>query len=538
MLRASLSGIRSGAPLLFLACAGCAAATQTPSTGSTPGAPATTLPAPGATAAAITVPDLRTRVSILAHDSMRGRETGTPGARAAADYLVSEVRRLGLRPAGENGTYLARVPLTRQASRTEAAFRGTQGAERALTRDDLVLISGFTDLPGRPRPTGQGNLVYGGYMVDPAVTQQQELKPEQLSGAALVVRFGAPEGVNPRSAQPRIPLGPLMGPGSPLSAILLVSEGPLQPLWSHVRSSGHVLKLAGGGGEEPGGGPPIFLVSPAAAQRMLGTPLASARQPRTGLGTFRYTVRQTTDTVPAWNVVAVLPGSDPRRATQYVALGAHYDHVGVGEPVNGDSIYNGADDDASGTSGVLEIAERFASLPAAQRPGRSLLFVWHTAEEVGLLGSEWYTEHSTVRRDSIVAQINIDMIGRNHPDSIFLVGSRRLSTQLGDTVEAVNRRQARPLALDYSFDRPGHPEQIYCRSDHYNYGRFGIPVVFFTTGLHEDYHKPSDEPETLNYEKLAKVSQFIGDVVGAVASGATRPVVNQPVPPPGSPCVQ
>lgn len=536
-MRAGSNSTRGAAPLLFLALAGCAGAAA--GAGAATGPTAVAAPAPGATAAGITPADLRLRVGLLAHDSLRGRRTGTPGIATASRYLVAEAQRLGLRPAGENGTYLQRVPLVRRSVRFEAGARTPRG-EVPLTRRELALISGVAGLPGRPRPAGEGPLVYGGYMVDPAVRADRELKPQQLSGAVLLIRFGAPEGVNPETTPPRLPLATLMGPGSPVSAILLVVEGPaLEEIWEFAKGSDQTMRLAAAqAAEGPGGGPPVFMVSAAAAERLLGAPLAGARDPRAGLGTLRYAVREQEERIEGHNVLAVLPGSDRARAGQYVSVGAHYDHVGVGDPVNGDSIFNGADDDASGTSAVLEIAEHFAHLPAAQRPARSLLFVWHTAEEEGLLGSEWLTDHPTFARDSVVAQLNIDMIARNHPDSVFVVGSRRASTALGTTVDAVNQRLARPMGLDYTLDAPGHPEQIYCRSDHYNYARYGIPVAFFTTGLHPDYHKPSDEPETLDYDKLARVSAFIGEVAGAVAAAPTRPTVDRPVPPPGAPCVQ
>ncbi|HEV2150167.1 MAG TPA: M28 family peptidase [Longimicrobiaceae bacterium] len=520
-------GPRTALLLALLALAGCAA-----------GAPAagTAGPTPmGAadTGARITADDLRQRVEILAHDSMLGRGTGTPGARMAADYIAAELRRMGVRPAGDDGTYLARVPLVREGNQVEASAR-TRGGEAALGRDDLLLLSGrLTDVPARPRPAGEGPIVFGGYQADPA---QRALSAEQLRGAVLVLRFGAPEGVAARSAN--YDLGQLWGPGSPVAAVVIVNEGgPLQGAWDYLRASGDgSMRLDTGTERTGGGGPPVFLASAAAAERLVGGPLG--REPRTGLGTFRYRLTQGQERPQAWNVVGVLPGSDPARAGQYVAVGAHYDHVGVGEPVNGDSIYNGADDDASGTAAVIGIAERYAALPQAQRPARSLLFVFHTAEEVGLLGSEWFTDHPTVPRDSIVAQLNIDMIGRNHPDSVFLVGSRRISTQLGAAVEAANARQPRPMVLDYSWDAPGHPEQIFCRSDHYSYARYGIPVTFFTTGLHEDYHKPSDEPDTIDYEKLARVARLISTIAGDVANAPTRPAVDRPVPPLGAPCVQ
>ncbi|HEX2189929.1 MAG TPA: M28 family peptidase, partial [Longimicrobiaceae bacterium] len=478
---------------------------------------------------------LAAHVGALAHDSMRGRETGTPGARMAADYLTTRLRELGVRPAGDDGTYLARVPLVRESVRIDASAR-TPAGEVALGRGDLVLLSGLSDVPGSPRPAGEGPIVFGGYQADPGVTRAQEPTSEQLRGAVLVIRYGAPAGVAATSA--RFDLGQLWSPGSPVSAVLLVAEpGPLQQAWDYLlESSGGSMRLDTGAERPAGGGPPVFLVSPAAAERLVGGPLG--RQPRTGLGTLRFRLEDAVERLDAWNVVGVVPGSDPRLAGQYVAVGAHYDHVGITEAVNGDSINNGADDDASGTAAVLAVAERYAALPQAQRPGRSLLLVWHTGEEEGLLGSEWFTDHPTVPRDSVVAQINIDMIGRNHPDSIFVVGSRRASTQLGQAVEAANARQARPLVLDYGFDAPGHPEQIYCRSDHYNYARYGIPVTFFTTGLHEDYHKPSDEADKIDYDKLARVTALVSDIVGDVASAPARPAVDRPVPPLGAPCVQ
>jgi Zn-dependent M28 family amino/carboxypeptidase len=192
---------------------------------------------------------------------------------------------------------------------------------------------------------------------------------------------------------------------------------------------------------------------------------------------------------------------------------------------------------------LLEIAEALASGP---RPKRSALFVWHTGEERGLLGSNYFTENPTVPRDSIVAQVNIDMIGRGMaadqpnggPTYLGLVGSRRLSTQYGDLVEEVNRLQPTPFAFDYQFDADGHPDNIYCRSDHYSYARFGIPVAFFFTGEHADYHQLTDEPQYLDYPHFAAITRFIGDVVRAVAERPTRLLVDKPVPPRGAPCRQ
>jgi hypothetical protein len=304
---------------------------------------------------------------------------------------------------------------------------------------------------------------------------------------------------------------------------------------------------------------------------------------------------------PARNVVAILPGSDAKLRGEYVAVGAHTDHIGFNHmPVDHDSIriynhivrpggaedqgaratpeqqtevnkelaawrlahpgetrldsiYNGADDDGSGTVSALEIAERLAALKPA--PRRSILFVFHIGEEKGLLGSRYYTDFPTVPRDSIVAQLNMDMVGRGDawdqtgldksgralhggPNSLFLVGSRRLSTELGDIVERVNAEGKHGLVFDYAFDANGHPEYIYCRSDHYEYARYGIPIVFFTTGVHSDYHQVTDEPEYIDYQHMARVASLVEDVTVHVANLDHRVVVDHPKPDPRGACQQ
>jgi Zn-dependent M28 family amino/carboxypeptidase len=189
------------------------------------------------------------------------------------------------------------------------------------------------------------------------------------------------------------------------------------------------------------------------------------------------------------------------------------------------------------------------------KPRRSLLFVWHNGEEAGLYGSEWYTDHPTVPRDAIVAQLNMDMVGRGsaadntgitkegvryrgNPDYVALVGSRRLSTELGDLAESVNRAGKRPLSFDYLMDANGHPVNIYCRSDHYEYARYGIPIIFFTTGGHADYHQVTDEPQYIDYERLARVTQYVADLATRVGNLDHRPVVDKPKPDPKGQCVQ
>jgi len=293
---------------------------------------------------------------------------------------------------------------------------------------------------------------------------------------------------------------------------------------------------------------------------------------------------------PSRNVIGILPGSDASLRGQYVAIGAHNDHIGLTRrPLDHDSVLannmvvrrqgvqdtvrvptadetariavlrdsltrahggarpdsvnNGADDDGSGTVAMLEIAQRFASAPA---PRRSMLFVSHTGEEKGLWGSEWFTDHPTVPRDSIVAQLNMDMVGRGKatdimgrgPNNVQLIGTRRLSTQLGDLIDSVNAARTPHMDIDPSFDTNGHPLNRYCRSDHYMYARYGIPITYFSLGYHTDYHQVTDEPQYIDYEHMARIARFVSDIGEAIANRPQRLVVDKPRPDPAGGCRQ
>ena len=292
--------------------------------------------------------------------------------------------------------------------------------------------------------------------------------------------------------------------------------------------------------------------------------------------------RDSTHRAPARNVVAVLEGADPLLKSEYVALTAHNDHIGYTNapvdhdslkafnlvvrpmgadsrnrpatpedvtairaildslrrirPPRPDSIRNGADDDGSGTIALIEIAEAFAR--SNVRPKRSILFVSHTAEEKGLLGSAYFTDHPTVPRDNIVAEIDVDMIGRGSardikgggPTYLEVVGLRRLSKEFGDWLEAANAKQSVPFVFNYEYDAPGHPLQYYCRADHYSYARYGIPSVSLSRGAHVDYHMITDEPQYIDYPDYARLVQMVFDGMMAVANADHRPQLSVPKP--------
>jgi Zn-dependent M28 family amino/carboxypeptidase len=289
-------------------------------------------------------------------------------------------------------------------------------------------------------------------------------------------------------------------------------------------------------------------------------------------------------------VIAILRGSDPALRGQYVGISAHNDHEGFADravdhdslvayntvmrpqgandpagtpsaaqaariralrdslsalhPARRDSIYNGADDDGSGTVALMEIAQRMAA--SGTRPRRSILFISHTAEESGLLGSQWFSDHPTIPRDSLVTVLNMDMVGHGRaeevrgggPYSIQMIGSRRLSTELGDLIDALNTRRANPMQIDYSWDAAGHPANRYCRSDHFMYARHGIPITYFSLGYHPHYHMVTDEPQYIDYEHGARVASFLHDIAMEVANRPARLVVNGPRQDPNAPCRQ
>jgi Zn-dependent M28 family amino/carboxypeptidase len=242
------------------------------------------------------------------------------------------------------------------------------------------------------------------------------------------------------------------------------------------------------------------------------------------------------------NVVGVVEGTDATLRNEYVALGAHLDHLGrttdEKRVKGGDDINNGADDDGSGVVALITMAEAIAKGP---RPKRSLLFVWHTGEEYGSWGAQYLVAFPPMPLDRIVAQLNVDMIGRakspgisqpgdsqlTGPTEVYLVGSRRLSRELGDTCVAVNEAYLH-LKFNFKYDAPGDPEKIYTRSDHYEYAQKGIPVAFFFTGLHGDYHRPSDEVSRIDFSKLQRVARTVLATAWTLANAPTRLRIDAP----------
>jgi peptidase M28-like protein len=549
-----------------------AAALLLPLLGCGPSGGASSSPSPaGSSTPAITAAELRTRLYDYADDSMQGRRSGTPGNVKATEFIAAAANRIGLEPAGENGGWFQTVPIVRRTLDPGSALTVDGTSFKAW--DDLI-----------PRDQGKGaRSVAGARAIYGGTWDHDLISLEQARGKLVVITLPPVNGIPAGSAN-----------RAQTTERFHTAAGILVATLDHIATSERLELQDAGAQLASGTGPdvPAFMYGTSrVAEALVGAPLSTLRAGAEGKmvsGDVRFLDAPVGD--PARNVVAILRGSDPALRGEIVAIGAHNDHEGIGpetlehdslrafnrvmrpEGANStpgepsveqttriraildslrqerkprlDSVLNGADDDGSGSVGVLEIAEQLAKGPA--RPKRSVLFVWHTAEEMGLLGSNWFTRHPTVPRDSIVAQLNLDMIGRGGaadikgggPTYLQVIGSRRLSTELGDLIDRVNSGGKHGFAFDYTFDADGHPSNYYCRSDHYMYARFGIPIAFFTTGSHPDYHQLTDEPQYIDYDKMARVTQFIGEVARAVADLNHRPVVDKPKPDPEGVCKQ
>jgi hypothetical protein len=551
--------------------------------------------APAPTTAAITPHDLQIRLYQFADDSMMGRQVGRVGNYKGTTYIAAEMKRLGLVPAGDNGTYFQVLPFhTKQF---------TNHSRLTVDGNPIAWEKEFVAVPGgrAPRAIDTVRVIFGG--VDGDTTRQ--ITAAQAAGKFVVV-LPRPASANTGRGGARGGRGGFGAAPSRFANAVAVATIDLDELTPAQRAAINIPTVAsqsavrGGGGRGGRGGDAVDSLTLLKQQIAALAPQATLRMTREGAAKlFHRTsidglvpggtgglVTASLDFIElpsewARNVVAMIPGSDPVLKNEYVAIGAHNDHVGMRNPpvdkdslkafntiknrkllannmisltpdqldeikVNMDSIRkiypkarmdsvnNGADDDGSGSMGVLEIAEAMQAMKV--KPKRTTLFVWHTGEEGGLVGSKFFTENPTVPMDSVVAQINIDMIGRGRAVDIpgggdnylGVVGSFFDSKDLGETVQSVNKKEAKPFNLDYRYDSTltwsGY-NNIYGRSDHYNYAKQGVPIAFFWTGLHGDYHQPSDEPEWIDYPHYAAIANYIEKLVVEIGNGP-RPRMN------------
>ena len=459
----------------------------------------------------ITASDIRSRIEILAHDSMLGRDTPSPGLERAAAYVVEQFRRLGLRPAGEGGTYVQRFGVSRWTVDTAASTLelSAGGARTTVTfGDDVRVIGGAVS----GRPIGGGAVLVAGPLT-PSASRDPRLRDRIVLLAPDFERplpFDLGDRVDEIAATAR--------------AVILLSNRDTS-LFSRRIGTSLEPRLTPDFRDAGGGAPVVELRESALGGIAAAAALDLARlraldstaiREVPGLRAELRLARRYLQRAAAPNVVAVLEGRDPGLRHEHVAISAHLDHVGV-RPGSPDSVFNGADDNASGVAGLLELAEAFSRRDA--RPARSLLFLVPSGEEKGLWGSAYYVRHPTVPLGDIVADLNLDLIGRNWADSVIVTGPE-MST-LGETLRRVTAAHPQ-LRMAPVTDR-WPEERIFYRSDHYNFAMKGVPVLFFTSGTHADYHQPSDAADRIDSEKTSRLVRLVFHLGAAVANAPGRP---------------
>ncbi len=457
-------------------------------------------------AAGILADAIERHITFLASDELAGRNTPSPGLEAAATYLVGALEEAGLEPAGENGTFIQRFPYTRTAMVTAA--RQVNYRLAGSTRE-LQYARDYYVIPGQ-LSASNAEVLFGGAASRPAADLAQtangkvvffttEGNPVIGTGEALLSAFQA-------ATQGRA------------AAVVLLLDGTQQPdsildMASGLQGAGLAtpLPIVGLSSES---GATLFAAAGLDLAALRASPPGNAI-PLNGITMNVAAPFEVSEHTPP-NVVAMVRGSDPELRNEYIVYSAHFDHVGVGIPdASGDSIYNGADDDASGTAVLLEVAAAFEALDVP--PARSVLFLAVSGEEKGLLGSKYFSENPTVPIEGIVLNINLDMVGRNHPDTIIGVG--RQSPTLGPLTDRVLREHP-----DLGFtviEDPKPEDQAFFRSDHLHFVNKDIPAIFYTTWDHEDYHKPSDEIHLIDMEKAARLGRMVFYVGALVAGGTT-----------------
>ena len=492
----------------------------------------------------ITPQSLRTWLTYLASDELEGRATFSEGLALAGAYIADQLKEAGVKPGGDHGSYFQRVEVLgiRSTSHSSVTIE-VNGQKRTFSDGEGV---SFPRNVGGKRTQTIHEVEFAGYGLD--------LNSEHNDYDGFDVRRKAVVWLGTRG-----PRGTEEGQSGRLlrgrAAFALEEMGAAAVIGPQGETGGQR-----GGGR--GGAPGADFTTAARLDSSLPASItanddfleflfsgseikyealkAKAQQqedlPRFTLKGVTLTFNldadyQVVNTRYTRNVVGIVEGADARLKDTYVAFGAHYDHIGYLQGAlpagQTDRIYNGADDDGSGTVALIGLARAFAHAPKTKR---SLIFVWHAGEELGMHGSKYFVDHPTVPLDKIVAQLNMDMIGRNHDNltsesnTVYVVGSDRISSELHRIFLAANGALAEPMTLNYRLNEPKDPERVYYRSDHYSYAAKGIPIIFFTTFLHPDYHRLTDSVEKIEFDKLAHIAQLVYETGRRVANLDHEPV--------------
>ena len=459
--------------------------------------------------------NLRSHLSVLSSDGFEGRETGTRGAALAAAYLESYYIKTGFKPY-DGITYTQQVPMT--SSQINGGMVNV-GDNKYNIIEDFLLYPGIEKVTMKPT-----QMVFVGYgIVNDEINEYLNI---DVKGKVVVVLTGDPRNNESAWAKNISKKRELPDSLGAKAFVVLMNDSEYSTykgrMKFHMMRKSTVIKRKKTG---EGSVIPTFFFSDTSGNNWVSSVKGIKSVSKTRAKAEKKGVCPTGDIEALWsykikkfsndffglNVLAYLPGSDPVLKDEVVVITSHYDHIGI---INGE-INNGADDDGSGTVAVMELARLY--MEAANNndgPKRSVLFMNVIGEEMGLLGSEWYSDHPIFPLKHTVANLNLDMIGRvdeAHQDSekyVYLIGADKLSSELHDISETANATYTN-LKLDYTYNEPDDPNRFYYRSDHYNFAKHNIPVIFYFSGVHEDYHKPGDDVDKIMFSKTGEIGKLV-----------------------------
>jgi hypothetical protein len=504
----------------------------------------------------ITPEELKEWLGYIASDQLQGRRVYSEGLGLAAAFIADHLKEWGVKPGGDDGSYFQVVKVLGVNTKSNSSVTVTVNGQSRTFKDGEG-ITFAKNQGGKHTVGGTAELV--GYGLAVPELNLDDYKDRDVAGKVVVYAGRGPQNTPFRTVFARgrnaIELHHAVasiGPAAPGTSVARGAPPPAAPPASGGRGGSQTLGDFQTVQRLDNPTPPQitasdefyeFLFSGSGQSYADYKAKADKQEPLPPVVlkdvSIKIDVDATYDIVQTRltrNVVGIVEGTDPNLKDTYVLFGAHYDHIGYLEMARGnasagggtnaggctgqarettragDIINNGADDDGSGTVAVMGIAKAFALGP---RPKRSVMFVWHAGEEAGLLGSRYMADYPEVPLDKVAAQLNIDMIGRNRCDeasegnTVYIVGSDRISSELHNLNEDANASLSKPMALDYEMNDPADPESIYTRSDHYSYASKGIPIIFYTTGLHRDYHYLTDEISKIEFPKMSHIAQLV-----------------------------
>ncbi|MEE9431469.1 MAG: M20/M25/M40 family metallo-hydrolase [Melioribacteraceae bacterium] len=465
--------------------------------------------------------NIKANLEFLASDELEGRETATRGAKLAALYISKELKKYGVKPFADNGTYFQEFDISISGISKNASITFYDSIESRTIVNGTSMIYNVRNIYDSSLSNTNFQIVYAGFGISSEEKNYDDYESIDISNKIVLLKTGMPSETFDKPEDKKYSkwsykLSNAKKHGA--KGVMLIVDEQANNNWKGYTTWAKIIKYNLIDEDTSIAKPtiPMVILNLEETQKLLNTEPFSYEQILDDEASsfilnnkmsFQFSYQNEIKT--ARNIIGIKEGNDEKLKNEYVVITAHYDHLGK----KGDEIYNGADDDGSG---VVAIMEAIRKISFRNNNKRSIVVAFHTGEEKGLKGSKYLTANSSFIKNT-VANINIDMVGRESIDSIYCIGSRKLSAEYGKLIEDVNAKTTN-FIFNYKFDDPDDPNKLYYRSDHVHYANKGIPIVFFYDYMQEDYHKPSDTFEKINYEKINKISELVYNISLEVAN--------------------